>query len=396
MSFFTPFSSIRITDVVDVLFLTFIAYNLYKWFQGTKALKALIGLVAIGAVFVGARYWGLFLTTWVFQFLWQALIILLIIVFQPEIRQVLERANPFQRYFQPKKTDGQNWIDQLTDAAFEMARRRMGALILIERSDTVDEMLSRGIDIKGDPTPEMLLTIFNNKTPLHDGAVLIRNGKVVSATRYMPLTTKENLPQAWGTRHRAALGLTEKCDAWVIVVSEERGDISFARDGAIRHIGSPEALKNILLKASDAGPMARRTPWDHLRSLFTRRLPLKLGTFALVCAIWVLLAGQQDFEATFTVPVEIDNLPETMRIVTPQKPQVTLTVRGLRKDASILSHRNVEVKLDLGIAESGRRTFGISRYDITLPIDRIDVVKINPMTFKFDIETQKVDIVPSE
>lgn len=385
MSFFTPFSSIRITDVVDILFLTFIAYNLYKWFQGTKALKALIGLVAIGAVFAGARYWGLFLTTWVFQFLWQALIILLIILFQPEIRQVLERANPFQRYSQPKKLEGQTWIDQLTDAAFEMARRRMGALMIIERSDIVDEMLSRGIDIAGDPTPEMLLTIFNNKTPLHDGAVIIRDGRVVSATRYMPLTTKENLPQAWGTRHRAALGLTEKCDAWVIVVSEERGDISFAKDGAIRHIGSPEALKNILLKASDAGPMARKTAWDHLRSLFTRRLPLKLGTLALVCAVWVLLAGQQDFEATFTVPVEISNLPETVEIVTPQKPQVALTVRGLRKDASILSHRNVEVKLDLGLADAGRRTFRISRYDITLPIDRVDVVKINPMTFKFDL-----------
>ncbi len=391
MYFLTIFSSIRIPDIVDVLFLTFITYNLYIWFRGTKALKALIGLVAIGVVFIGARYWGLFLTTWVFQFLWQAVIILLIILFQPEIRQVLERANPFQRYSQPKKYDGQNWIDQTTDATFEMARRRMGALIIIERSDTADEMLSRGIDILGDPTPEMLLTIFNNKTPLHDGAVLIRNGKVVSATRYMPLTTKENLPQAWGTRHRAALGLSEKCDAWIIVISEERGDISFARDGAIRHIGSPEALKNILLKATDAAPMARKTTWDHLRSLLTKQLPLKLGTFALVCALWVLLAGQQDFEATFTVPVEIDNLPETVQIVAPQKPQVALTVRGLRKDASILSHRNVEVKLDMGLADAGRRTFRISRYDITLPIDRVDVVKINPMIFKFDIEPKVFD-----
>ena len=396
MSFFTTFTFIRITDVVDVLFLTFITYNLYKWFQGTKALKALIGLVALGVVFVGARQWGLFLTTWVFQFLWQALIILLIILFQPEIRQVLERANPFQRYAQPKNFEGQAWVEQLTDATFEMARRRMGALIIIERSDTVDEMLSRGIDIAGDPTPELLLTIFNNKTPLHDGAVIIRDRKVVSATRYMPLTTKENLPQAWGTRHRAALGLTEKCDAWVIVVSEERGDISFAKEGAIRHIGSPEALKNILFKAPDAGPMARRTTWDHLRSLLTQRLPLKLGTFAVVAAVWVLLAGQQDFEATFTVPVELENLPETMQIVTPQKPQVALTVRGLRKDASVLSYRNVEVKLDLSLAEAGRRTFRLSRYNITLPIDRIDVVNINPMTFKFDIETQTTDIESPE
>ena len=396
MSFFTTFTFIRITDVVDVLFLTFITYNLYKWFQGTKALKAFIGLVALGVVFLGARQWGLFLTTWVFQFLWQALIILLIILFQPEIRQVLERANPFQRYSQPKQFEGQTWVAQLTDATFEMARRRMGALIIIERSDTVDEMLSRGIDITGDPTPELLLTIFNNKTPLHDGAVIIRNRKVISATRYMPLTTKENLPQAWGTRHRAALGLTEKCDAWVIVVSEERGDISFAKEGAIRHIGSPEALKNILLKAPDAGPMASRTTWDHLRSLLTQRLPLKLGTFAFVAAVWVLLAGQQDFEATFTVPVELKNLPATMKIVAPQKPQVELTVRGLRKDASVLSYRNVEVKLDMSLAKAGRRTFGISRYDITLPIDRIDVVKINPMTFKFDIETLTADMMPSE
>jgi len=389
MSFFTPLSSIRITDVVDVLFLTFITYNLYKWFQGTKALKALIGLVAIGAVFVGARYWGLFLTTWVFQFLWQVLIILLIILFQSEIRQMLERANPFQRYGHLKKIDGENWIDQITDATFAMARRRMGALIIVERSDKVDEMLSRGIDIAGDPTPEMLLTIFNNKTPLHDGATIIRKGKIVSATRYLPLTSKENLPQDWGTRHRAALGLTEKCDAWVIVVSEERGDVSIARDGAIRHIGSPEALKNLLLKASSADSVTGLTSWDHLHSLLTKRLPLKLGTFAVVAAVWVLLAGQQDFEATFTVPVKITNLPATMHIVRPQKPQVELTVRGLRKDASILSHRNVEVELNLRLAEAGRKTFRISRNDITLPIDRIDVVKITPMTFRFEYESKE-------
>lgn len=385
LSFLQIFAYIRIQDLVDVLFLTIVVYHLYIWFKGTKALKALIGLLALGVVFTIARSWGLFLTTWVFQILWQVLIILLIILFQPEIRQVLEKVNPLRGYDWRHREETSSWIADLTEACFEIGKRGLGALLIIERTDLVDELITGGVSVVGEPKTQLLLSIFNKNSPLHDGAVIIRNGEVISATNYLPLTSADDLPQEWGTRHRAALGLAERSDAWILVVSEERGEVSLARDGFIGGIEDPNSLKKILDTAVTFDKPSKKGLLDHLRLLITQRWPVKLGTFALVGIVWLIFAGQQDFEVTFDVPVEIENLPAQLEIIEPQKPLVSLTARGLRKDASILSQRNVDVKLDLSLANQNRNTFRITPYHITLPNDRIDIVKIEPeaVTFNF-------------
>ena len=388
MSFLKILSHIRIQDLVDVFFLTLVTYHLYLWFKGTKALKALIGLMALGGIFTIAQTWGLFLTTWVFQILWQVLIILLIILFQPEIRQVLEKVNPFQSYGWRTDADTPGWISDLTTACFEMGKRDIGALIIIERNDRVDELLTAGVSVEGNPTPELLLSIFNKNAPLHDGAVVIRDGKIVSAAKYLPLTSADHVPQTWGTRHRAALGLTEQSDAWVIVISEERGEVSLARDGYIGGIEGLESLKTILEESATVSKAPKKGLLDHLRVLLTQRWPIKIGAFALVGFVWLIFAGQQDFEVTFEVPVQVKNLPARLEIIEPAKPAVTLTARGLRKDASVLSQRNVDIKLDLSLASQNRNTFRLTPYHITLPNDRIDIVQIKPefITFTFSLK----------
>jgi uncharacterized protein (TIGR00159 family) len=383
MQFIETISSIRIQDLIDVFFLTIFTYHLYLWFRGTKALKALIGLMALGVIFTIAQTWGLFLTTWVFQILWQVLIILLIILFQPEIRQVLEKVNPFQGYDWRTSTNAIGWINDLTEACFYMGKIGMGALLIIERSERIDELLTGGIPIEGDPRKEVLLSIFNKHSPLHDGAVILRHGKVVSVANYLPLTSTEDLPQTWGTRHRAALGLTEKSDAWIIVVSEERGEVSLARDGYIGGIENPDSLKDLLHQALYLEQPQKKGLLDYLRRMVTQRWPVKLGTFALVSIVWLLFAGQQDFEVTFNVPVEIENLPPRLEIIEPLKPVVSITARGLRKDASVLSQRNVGIKLNLAYADQNRNTFRITPYHIILPNDRIDIVKIKPDKIRF-------------
>jgi len=385
MQFIELLSFIRIQDMVDVFFLTTFTYHLYLWFKGTKALRALIGLMALGVIFTIAQTWGLFLTTWVFQILWQVLIILLIILFQPEIRQVLERVNPFQGYDWRAGVSSGGWIEDLTEACFHMSKQDMGALLIIERNDRLDELLTGGIPIEGDPSQALLLSIFNKNSPLHDGAAILRNGKIVSVTNYLPLTSADDLPQKWGTRHRAALGLTEQSDAWVLIVSEERGEVSLARGGYIGGIENPDSLKDLLHRALYLDKPRKKGLLDHLRRIVTQRWPVKLGTFALVNIVWLLFAGQQDFEVTFNVPVEIENLPPRFEIIEPQKPVVFITARGLRKDASVLSQRNVGIKLDLSYADKNRNTFRVTPYHITLPNDRIDIVKIKPdkITFIF-------------
>ncbi len=178
MEIFAIVAHIRFQDVIDVLFLTVIAYHLYLWFQGTKALKALVGLLALGIIYTVAQLWGLFLTTWMFQILWQVLIILLIILFQSEIRQVLERINPFRAFGWRKLAQPEAWIGQFAEGCFRLAKLKIGALIIVERKDNVEEWITGGMPLEGEPGIELLQSVFQKESPLHDGAAVLRKGRI--------------------------------------------------------------------------------------------------------------------------------------------------------------------------------------------------------------------------
>jgi hypothetical protein len=264
-----------------------------------------------------------------------------------------------------------------------LAKGKIGALIIIERLDLVDELVAEGQELEGAPTPEILVSIFQKDSPLHDGAALIRRGRVSQVACYLPLSSTEGLPKEWGTRHRAALGLSEKCDACVVVVSEERGDVSIARDGQVTHIDKMAAFSEIIGEATRPASSVKKTRAKKLQSLLSNRWQAKLGSLALVCFLWLLLAGQQDFKATFPVYLNVKNIPSDLEIIEPVNPKFEITVAGLRKDASTLSERNVHVEIDLARANPGKRVFTISRDLISLPTDRVQVVKIEPNQVEF-------------
>lgn len=382
-------ANIRFQDVLDIVFLTIVAYYLYVWFRGTKAFKALAGLLALGIIYAAARAWGLFLTTWMFEILWQVLILLLIILFQAEIRQVLERVDPLRKIGLRRHSKAAEWIEGFTQAVFSLARRKIGGLAIIERLDKVDEFITAGTPLEGDPTPELLFTVFQRESLLHDGAVLIRQGKVIAAACYLPLSSDEELPKHWGTRHRAALGLSQRCDAMVVVISEERGEVSLARGEELLTVENQEKLAEIVHEAITLPVPEGKRWWETARLLLVSRWRLKLGTLAIVSLTWLMLAGQQDFEVTITVPVEFKNLPEYMEIVDPLKPSVKITARGLRKDASTLNARNVQVELDVSSAKLGRKTYRVSPNQAVLPGERIDVVRIEPTEFVLEFKRRE-------
>jgi len=378
-------ANLRIQDVLDILFLTVLAYHLYLWFRGTKAFKALIGLFALGVVFTIAQTWGLFLTTWVFQILWQVLVILLLILFQSEIRQALEKFDPLRTLGLRKTAQPGQWTQGLSDAVFMLAERKVGALILIERSERVEECVTSGQALDGKPTPELLTSIFQKESPLHDGAVLIKEGRIQIVACYLPLSSEEGLPKEWGTRHRAAMGLSERCDAIMVVVSEERGEVTLIVDRKVFHPATPGVMSQMLLDALRP-PSREIVPWkEKVRPLFLNQWKAKYGTLLLVLVFWLLLAGQQDFEVAFAVPLEMRNVPATMKITEPLDPKVRIRVRGLRKDASVLSEKNVHAEIDLSTAATGKRSFALTRDLFMLPNERVYIVSIEPsqITFKF-------------
>jgi hypothetical protein len=216
--------------------------------------------------------------------------------------------------------------------------------------------------------------------------MLIRNGRVAQVAAYLPLSSAEGLPKEWGTRHRAALGLSERCDASVLVVSEERGAVSLARAGKVRPIKNKEELSQTILEGSRPAPNARSSWAGKVGSLVTNRLPLKVGTLLFVTSLWLLFAGQQDFEVSLRIPLRTKNLPAGLEIVEPRKPELVITVRGLRKDASTLNDRNVHADIDLSLAAMGRRTFRLSREHILLPSETISIVGIEPPDIQFTFQ----------
>ena len=383
MAYLAIIESFRVRDAIDIVFMSVVIYHLYTWFHGTQAFKALVGLVALGVIYMGARLWGLFLTTWSFQILWQVLVILLIILFQSEIRQALGRVNPLRFIgFHPMSASAE-WIPRFAEAVFSMAERRIGALLVMERMDDLKEWVTACFPVTGPPAPELLLSLFEKNSPLHDGAVLIKGGKISSASCYLPLTSAEGLPSEWGTRHRAGLGLSERCDAWVVVVSEERGQVSLAREGRMIQIHNEEELSRHL--AEGVAPPRRKVKWRvALQPLLAHRWQIKLGTLALVSAVWLLLAGEQNFQVVLQLPVKVKDLPAEMEIVSPANPMVRVTFEGLRRNASTLDSYGVKAVIDGAYAQPGEEVFEIGPGQILFPrSENLRIVNIEPPEIQF-------------
>lgn len=379
MNLLAILSNIGVSDVLDILFISFVAYQLYIWFSGTKAFKALIGIILLSGIYLVAESWGLFLTTWVFQILWQVFVILLIILFQREIRQMLERFNPLRKFGYRQGNTAEAWIPGFSEWVFDAAKKKMGVLIVFERADLVFDLVTKGIAMESDPVPEILNSIFIKESPLHDGATLISNGKILKASCFLPLSVQENLPKEWGTRHRAALGLTEQSDACVLIVSEERGEVSMARGQKIEKIANKDELAKLIVDVALSAKEPEQTHLiDKIKSGLTLRYPLKLAVFASVFILWLAFAGQQNFEKRMDLPVSLKNIPAGLERSSSNDPTILITCRGLRKDISLLDKNNISASVDLFSARPGTYFYPVNTGNLTLPNDRIDVVNINP------------------
>jgi len=393
MNLLAILSNIGFPDILDILLISLVSYQLFIWFWGTKAFKALVGIVVLSGVFILAKSWGLFLTTWVFQILWQVFVILLIILFQKEIRQMLERFNPLKNMGMRHDKISNGWVPEFSRWAFDAAQKRIGAVVIFEKTDPVSDLVTRGIPMECEPLPEILNSIFYKQSPLHDGAILIFNGKISKVSCYLPLSTREDLPQEWGTRHRAALGLSEQCNAWVLIISEERGEVSFAFDNQVKKIKDEKELSFFL----ETQVFNEKEPEMNIRqvilSWFTKRYKIKAVVFVLVFVLWLVFAGQQNFEKKIELPLVYRNIPESIMVSSPAAINISVTCRGLRKDISLLSKENMMSSLDLASAKRGKLHYNITKANLTLPNERIDIVNISPGRVEIITEkAQKPDI----
>jgi diadenylate cyclase len=383
-------ASMRWQDLMDILLITFILYRLYVWLQGTRALRILIALAALGLLYLLARWSGLFITTWILQYLWAVILVIMVVVFQSEIRQVLERMSPLNFFLGQPETLDRLALEEVVRTAFELAKNRIGALIVFQRRDILEDHLKGGIPLDGRISFEVLSSIFIPSSPAHDGAVIIHGGRIVSVGCYLPLSDNPALPRNYGSRHRAGIGITEKCDAISLIVSEERGEVLLAVEGEITRMGNPgdlqERLGSMLFKVE-----RRKNRWP---SALTANLVPKGIAFALVLVLWGFIAGQQRTEMWLTVPLEYRNIPTNMEIAGELVNKVEVGIRGPRGVISGVSQDQVRAHIDLSQGLRGLNYVRITTDNIRIPVGT-GVTKINPSSMRIrleDVKTRSVQV----
>lgn len=246
MTYLAEFWSRTLVHVVDVLLVAFILFHLLLLIKGTRAVQIVAGIVIVGLASLLSQYFGFPTLNWLLQKIWIAGVVVFAVLFQPELRSALARLGA--------KTTGRSVIheemtvvNEIVAAVKEAARRQMGMLIVIERETGLRNYIESGTTIHAEITRELLLTIFQPPTPLHDGAVIIQGHQIAAAGCILPLSQNPSLTKRHGTRHRAAVGITEVSDAWAICVSEETGSISVAKNREMVTQMDPDELRQQLL-----------------------------------------------------------------------------------------------------------------------------------------------------
>ncbi len=368
--------------VLDIGLMSFIVYQVYIRFRGTRAMRILAGIVLLGLGYLLAQAAGLFLTSWVLGGVWAAALILVIVLFQAEIRHMLEQVDPrlplmsllrrASRVRLPEES-----LVTVAETAFTMASKRSGALLVFERHDFLESLLrSPGALIDAQVKAELLETIFTSRTPLHDGAVYLRGGRAYRAGCVLPLSETPRLASFYGTRHRAALGISEQSDALVVVVSEERGKVSVVEHGKITVVDTPAELLSWLterLAAPEEKPSRRRA----MKTLLTHNWRPKLITLASVSILWFVLVGKPNAEVGFNVPLVYDNVPKELTIAGKQDQEIYVRLRGSREMLNLLDPQRLRVTIDLRKAQAGSHRYTISPQDINLP-PGVQLADVNP------------------
>lgn len=233
-------STFEFKDAVDILVVSLIFYYLFKLLRQSRAGQLVKGVVVLLVVYGAATIFGLTMVSYIMKSLFEFTVIIIVVVFQPELRQALERLgrNRTLMSFVPGSSDVPltevtKSITDVCDACTAFAHSRTGALIVFERDSVLNEIAATGTELNSDTSVQLLGNIFFNKAPLHDGACIIRNGKILAAGCILPLTRNYNVSASLGTRHRAAIGISEESDAVVVIVSEETGVVSIAVGGQL-------------------------------------------------------------------------------------------------------------------------------------------------------------------
>ncbi|MDP2863307.1 MAG: diadenylate cyclase [Desulfobacterales bacterium] len=362
-NFLSFFSSIRWQDIVDISLNSYILFRFYIIFRGTNAFRVLIGIAFLWFFQRLAFSLGLIITSWAIQGITAVAALIIIVVFRNEIRSVLQAKNFKTILWGFSQKVITSPVEIIAESVFELARKHTGALIVFPANEDIEEVVQSGIPWRGVVSKEMIMSIFWHDNPVHDGAAIIHKDRITEVACILPLSHKNDLPSYYGTRHRAALGLSEATDAMVVVVSEERGAVSVAKKSKLYSVNSKEDLERQLQEHLGERPKLQH---DQRKERF-RIFSAALISFLFIVGVWFSFSRGLETLINFETPVEYMNRNSEVEIIDTSVNSVTLNLSGSGSLIKSMRPEQVKVKIDLGKATVGKNSFVITDENVSLP-----------------------------
>jgi uncharacterized protein (TIGR00159 family) len=362
---------IKLGDLLDVAVVALLIYFLLSSLGRARARAFMLVLGGVGALHILARAFGLHLSSMLMGAGLWIISLVVVIAFQDDIKRSIHRITAWRMLGGRGSAAETSSRDDLVESLLRMAEKRVGALIVIPGHETLQPHVTGGLPLDGKWSGPLLESIFSPDSPGHDGAVILENGTVRRFGVHLPLSRRLEEVGQLGTRHTAALGLSERCDALVIVVSEERGEISIAKEGALHQNLERKQLTARLAEHGGAGKrQEERTPGGSLAR----------GVIAILSAtlLWfTLIFREGTVQQTMQIPVEYRNVPEQLALLDPRPARVKVTLAGRRAAFGELTENEVRAALDLSEMPPGFHRIAIDRSDVTLPAT-LEVLEIQP------------------
>lgn len=358
--------NVRVADVLDILIIAFLIYQLMIWIRRYDAGGVAIAIIGLLAVYAVARFTDMYLTLAVFQTGLVLIVVSLVIVFQQDVRQAIERLAAWRPLSKPLPPVSSESIETLVEAVSALAEHRMGALIVLEGKQTLDRHLRGGTVAGAELSVPLLQSIFDKHSPGHDGAAIIRLNRLDKFGVHLPLSSNLRAVGPRGTRHTAALGLSERSDALVIVVSEERGSISVAEGTRLQTVFADADLKQRLqqfLGSPEHRPVVAQ------QHMLRRRFGWKLAALAVAALLWFVFAFSVDtvYRTFADVPVEFRDVPPGWRVEQVEPSQVNLTLSGPQRAFAQINVEELIVIFRNGPWQTGTSELTIGDANLALP-----------------------------
>jgi uncharacterized protein (TIGR00159 family) len=372
----------RWQDGLDILILTFVFYRLYLWLRTKRALRMILVILALPIYYLLAQWIDLPLSVWGLQNLWAVILLVLVVIFQQEIREVLGRITlPSFLFGKPESLPSKR-LDEIVGAAFKMAQQGIGGLIVLQKEDDLDEWIHGKTLLDSELNEEILISVFHSQSPLHDGAVIISRDRIRYAAAILPISQSPSLPKEWGARHRAGLGITEVSDAECIIISEERKEVLIVSGGKAEKKETREDLKRSLSDLPlTLGERERKKRWS---GRLLEDLPVKALLLVLVCVLWGVLIGIRQGEISFSIPVEYYSVPPHLMINGEPPREINARLKGSQRLLSALSHDRLRVQIDLSNSHPGINQLSLSQTNINVP-SGITVTNLYPQKIRLQL-----------